>query len=107
MIESDNEIKNGSLTCYYYGTEGIGEVDNYIISCKPRKEYEIISELDAYNKIKNGEFSLYAGNEELNIQIESCGIVYIIDSKGYYQPNYKFACTINDEESEIQIPALQ
>jgi hypothetical protein len=107
MIASDNEIYNGKLTCSYYGTEGIGEIDNYIISCEPVKDYEIISEQEAYNKIKNGEFAMYTGNTELNIQIESCEIVYIIDSKGYYQPNYKFACTINGEESEIQIPALK
>ena len=39
------------------------------------------------------------------LPLRSCSLVYCIDSKGYYQPDYQFECVINGEESEIMIPA--
>ena len=106
MSETEDSIVNGIFTCSYYGENGFGEISNYLITCKPYKAFPAISEQEAYKKIVNGEFR-YGGNERLEIQVESCSLVYCIDSKGYYQPNYQFACVINGEDREIMIPAIK
>ena len=107
MSETEDSIINGTFACTYYGENGIGEISDFLITCTPYKAYPAISEQEAYDKIVNGEFSRYIGNEQLEIQVESCSLVYCIDSKGYYQPNYRFECLINGIEREIMIPALK
>ena len=105
MLKTEEGIINGILVCSYYGEKGIGRISNCLITGTPYKAYPAISEQEAYNKIVNGEFR-WGSNGRLEIQVESCSLVYYIDSKGYYQPNYQFGCLINGEESEIIIPAI-
>lgn len=107
MSETDQGIVNGTLTCEYYGEgKGIGEISDQLIVCTPYKVYGAISEQEAYDQIVNGEFKAY-GNEHLEIQVISCSLAYALDSKGYYQPNYQFECTVNGEERQIVIPAVK
>ena len=106
MSETEDSIVNGTFTCSYYGENGFGEISNHLITCTPYKAFPAISEQEAYKKIVNGEFG-YRGNDRLEIQVESCSLVYCIDSKGYYQPNYQFACVVNGEECKIMIPAIK
>ena len=105
MLETEEGIVNGVLVCSYYGEKGIERISNCLITSTPYKAYPAISEQEAYDKIVNGKFR-WGSNGRLEIQIESCSLVYYIDSKGYYQPNYQFGCVINGEESEIIIPAI-
>ncbi|MCM1044729.1 MAG: VanZ family protein [Candidatus Gastranaerophilales bacterium] len=105
--EKDTGGITGRFTCKYYGAEkGIGQISNNLMNCTPYKTYAAISEQEAYEKIVNGEFT-YGSNEDLEIQVMSCSLIYALDSKGYYQPNYRFQCTINEKESQITIPAIQ
>ena len=106
MSEIGDSIINGTFACTYYGENGIGEISDFLITCTPFKAYPAISEQEAYDKIVSGEFA-YIGNEQLEIQVKSCSLVYCIDSKGYYQPNYRFECVVNGKEGEIRIPALK
>lgn len=107
MAKTEDGIINGVLTCSYYGAEkGIGEVSDHLITGAPYKSYKAISEQEALEKIKNGEFS-YRGEASLEIQVLSCSLAYALDSKGYYQPNYQFECILNGEKSQILIPALK
>ena len=106
MLETGDAIVNGTFACSYYGENGIGRLSDFLITCTPYKAYPAISEQEAYDKICNGEFR-YFGNVQLVIQVESCSLVYCIDSKGYYQPNYRFECMINGEESEIMSHAIK
>ena len=106
MVESDRGLLDGAIECQYYGEYGIGQLMNQVLSASFYKEFDAISEQEAYQKLVDGEFQ-YLGHENLTIQIESCSIVYCIDSKGYYQPNYCFQCNINGKEDEIIIPALK
>ncbi len=105
MSETEDSIVNGRFVCSYYGERGIGQVSDFLITCTPYKAYPAISEQEAYEKIVKGEFQ-FVGGEPLEIQVESCSLVYCIDSKGYYQPNYQFECVINGAESVIMIPAI-
>ena len=107
MKDTENGIVNGFLKCKYFGEKnGIGEISDSLITCTPYKKYEAISEQEAYERIVRGEFA-YEGDAYLEIQVASCSLTYALDSKGYYQPNYEFKCTINGEESEIIIPAIK
>ena len=42
-----------------------------------------------------------------SILIRSIKLCYQLDSKGYYQPVYRFECTIDGEGRPIFIPALE
>lgn len=106
MIETGNSTLNGTINCTYYGERGMGTINNAILTCIPYKEYAVISEQKAYEKIANGEFG-YSGNETLDIEVKSCTLSYEIDSKGYYQPTYQFEALINGQESQIMIPAYE
>ena len=106
MSETEEGIINGTLGCSYYGEKGIGDISNGLITCTPYKTYPAISEQEAYDKIVNGEFQYYV-NGRLEIQIESCSLVYGLDSKGYYQPNYQFECVVYGKVGKIMIPAIK
>jgi glycopeptide antibiotics resistance protein len=106
MLETDEGVLNGTFACSYYGELGIGRGTNNLIACTPYKEYPVISEQEAYEKILQGEFK-WSGSGQMEIQVESCSVEYCLDSKGFYQPNYQFACVINGEEGVIVIPAIQ
>lgn len=106
MIETKDGLLNGMIQCRYYGEYGIGQLTNQILNASFYKKFDAISEQEAYKKIVDGKF-LYMGHENLTIQVDSCSIVYCIDSKGFYQPNYCFKCNINGKEDEIIIPALK
>lgn len=69
------------------------------------KSYPIISEKQAFQYIKEGQFNqdwmLSLDNE---IIIHSIKLVYREDSKGYYQPVYQFGI---ENDQLIYIPAIQ
>lgn len=107
MSETDEGIVNGTFTCRWYGEEkGVGKISDYLITGTPYKAYTAISEQEAYEKLVNGEFAC-GSDGELEIQVASCSLAYVLDSKGYYQPNYVFECTVNGKESQIMIPVLK
>lgn len=78
-----------NIQSLYYGI-----TDNEYI-----RDIEIISPKDAFEKIKKGNFYTYnpynSGDE---IQITNFEISYMYDSKGYYQPVYKFTGSVNGEK---------
>jgi glycopeptide antibiotics resistance protein len=106
MQKTDTGIVDGTFSCTYYGENKIGTITNKLMTCQAYKMYPAISEQEAFEKIARGEFSYY-GNEELDIQVESGSIAYCMDSKGYYQPVWQFACVINGESGELAVPALE
>ena len=62
-------------------------------------DIEIISSKDAFEKVKKGKFYSYNPyNPGDKIQITNCEISYMYDSKGYYQPVYRFTGSVNGEE---------
>ena len=70
-------------------------------------KYKIISQEEAYDKIKAGQFNSYELYNIKSILIRSIKLCYQLDSKGYYQPVYRFECTIDGEGRPIFIPALE
>lgn len=102
----NNDIKNskkdfieGTIMISNYSSGDIQNLYFDLTNNKYIRDIEIISQKDAFEKVKNGNFYSYnpynSGDE---IRITNCEISYIYDSKGYYQPVYKFAGSVNGEE---------
>lgn len=98
-------LKDGTLLCVCSENGNIVEIDNRIITFEEYKEVEIISEKDAYEKIKEGKATnlLRCGS----ISIYSVELSYVVDSKGYYQPVYEFKCKKDSVEDIIIVPAMK
>jgi glycopeptide antibiotics resistance protein len=103
MIETNEGILNGNLKCSISKDEKILSCGNNILLLKKVKDLKCISEVEAFNKIKNGEFNLNGYMDTNKITVKSVELTYFTDSKGFYQPNYYFK---TDEEIDIFIPAI-
>lgn len=98
----------GELTCIINENNKISSFNNNIISYKPYKEYEILSVKEAYDKILDGDFSLSdVIKKDSKIEVINIDLAYNSDTKGFYQPVYKFKVNIDGENNHhIYIPAL-
>lgn len=71
------------------------------------RKVEIISPAQAYEEIVQGNFNMYNDLQKGDVlRIEQVALAYTYDSKGYYQPVYKFTGTVNGEPWETQVPAM-
>lgn len=112
MVQSGDKILDGSLSCEYFNDGTIKKIDNNIITYSTYRTANIKSELEAYEQIVAGKFiSNYRPDKLSSITIKDVKLSYELDSKGYYQPVYRFECifadSVNEYESFIQIPALK
>ena len=105
LNEKNNKLTDGHLTISQ--SDEILNIYNYIYTYKPYGKYKIISQEEAYDKIKAGQFNSYELYNIKSILIRSIKLCYQLDSKGYYQPVYRFECTIDGEGRPIFIPALE
>ena len=106
-IPTENGILLGTLSCRYYGEAGLGSICNQICENAPYKEYPLLSEQEAYEQIAAGKFNYIYGKDTLNIQVQGDDLIYVLDSKGYYQPTYEFNCSLNGRATSIRIPAIK
>ncbi|MDO5292516.1 MAG: VanZ family protein [bacterium] len=106
MISEGSGIINGSLVCGYYGNRRFSTIENNLISCSLYKQLEAISEKEAYERICEGKFNSYESGR-ITLEVRECKLKYVLDTKGFYQPVYQFACTVNGQEETITIPALK
>ena len=70
---------------------------------------DIISPNEAYAQVEGGNFEQYVPFQQGDVLcIEECGLSYIYDTKGFYQPVYQFRGYVNSAEYVwiCQIPAL-
>lgn len=106
--EKEGKIYDGQLTCTLMDNGIISQINNRIYVCTQYKDFDIISEEQAYQKIKDGEFLLFFEKaEKKNISIQSVSLGYMLDSKSFYQPVYYFDVEIDGGEYQIQIPAVK
>ena len=55
-----------------------------------------------------GNFKFYAmPNKVSNIEVIDANLIYLLDSKGFYQPVYDFTININENINHIYICALK
>lgn len=108
---SDGILYNGTLYCTMFPNEELGEIDSHILSLQCCSKEFGKSEVEALQQIKNGKFNIDAElPKDCDIEIKNCSIIYLADSKSYYQPVYQFNAVIssngNEKKTEILIPVL-
>lgn len=104
--EVNGVIYDGKLTCNYYDNGKFSDIRNGIIQFEAYKEFEILSEQEAYEQMLDGEF-VCAINTGEKIEVGQVTLDYMLDTKGFYQPIYNFDILVNGEEQYIQIPAIR
>lgn len=70
---------------------------------------DIISESQAFEQIKDGNFEQYVPFQlGDSLYINKCELTYMYDTKGFYQPVYEFSGYINNRKNlwAARIPAL-
>lgn len=103
-----DDVINGTLTCTYYSDGTIKDINNNLIKYEPVMEKEIISYEEAFSQLKSGKFNIYVGNDNIEfIEVKNVNLDYFLDTKGYYEPVYKFEASVNGNDTEIIIPALK
>lgn len=112
MIRSGEKLINGTLVCTCNSDGTIRAIQNNMIECIAYKPCGIISTKDAYEKILEGKFNLPGAPRTVTkIDITHAALSYQLDSKGYYQPVYRFDCLISGAQGEYQdsilIPAAK
>lgn len=94
---------SGTLRCQYTDENKLCEIQNHLIKQTPYKTERILSLIEAYEKLKNGEFSnngyfeYYSPQE---VEIISCELEYQIDTKGFYQPVYAFKVVLDGAKED-------
>lgn len=104
----DDVLYDGTLSCEYYANGKMGAIRNQILQCEPYGTFEAISEQEAYEQLFAGRFQYYMGKaDKLTVELKNAYIGYETDSKGFYQPVYRFQANINGAEGELTVPALK
>lgn len=70
---------------------------------------EIISPKTAFEQVEDGNFEQYVPFRQGDILwVKECKLTYVYDTKGFYQPVYRFTGYINNKDNswDCQIPAL-
>lgn len=108
MVPWGDAVLNGTVNVEIYADKTIGALWYKVYDCSACAAEEILSEQEAYDKLVNGEFNYYAGDEPIQtLDVDGVSLIYELDSKAYYQPVYEFSGTINGEPGfMIAIPAL-
>ena len=109
----DDVMYDGSVNCTYLKDGRISELRYHVFACEIYKEYQVISEQAAYQRIVSGAFGGSAEGDS-EICLGDVSITYMIDSKGFYQPVYRFEIQgtgssddVPNREGQILVPALE
>ena len=103
-IVKDGKMYDGSIQCEYTTDDRISHLTNSIIEYEEYKTFPIISEKEAFGRLKEGYFRWYGSNDLEVLEVE---LSYELDTKGFYQPVYAFSVSWDEIEHTINIPAIQ
>ena len=108
QIKQGNAMYDGTIECRYYDNGKLGEIWNRMTVSSYYKDFSVISEQEAYEKIAKGKFYMWLEDADFyEIEVGKGTLNYENDSKGFYQPTYLFSVTVNGTKSEIAIPAIK
>lgn len=107
-LHEEDHIYDGTIECKYYSNGKMGGISNGMTQGRYYKDFTIISEQEAYEKIVEGKFHVWMFDEDrYNVKVGDDSLTYEQDSKGFYQPVYTFRISINGSGAEISIPAIK
>ena len=108
---SDGEAVGGRLRCRYSAEGFIYAIHNGMVSFETCAEEEIISESEAFERMKKGRFfgDVFEFISPKSVTLLSCSLEYQADTKGFYQPVYMLKVMYDGSTDElgITIPALK
>lgn len=102
----DDLLYDGNIMCRYTENQVISDFSNRMIAYEPYKDFAIISEKEAFEKLQNGKFN-WGNSDAMEMEVNGVALDYETDSKGFYQPVYAFEVEIAGEEYTINIPAIK
>ncbi len=103
-IVKDGKMYDGSIQCEYTTDGVISHLTNSIIEYEEYKSFPVISEREAFNRLKKGYF---IGIVDKNLEVLEVELDYELDTKGFYQPVYAFSVMWDELEGTINIPAIK
>lgn len=106
-VEDDGTLIDGELNCWVAEGGALYRVENNLSVSTLHGEAAVISEREAYERLRAGRFSAaemfeYHAPEE--VHVTSCELQYRIDSKGFRQPVYVF--NLRELGGTVFVPAL-
>lgn len=101
------EMVTGTLNCTIVEGNIVSSISNQLMTLKKYKEFSLISEKEAYQKVINGKFRCYEPDMLQSITIKDVELTYMKDSKNFYQPVYEFTTVVNGEGNSLIIPAVK
>lgn len=105
-IVDGNKMYDGTVTCGYTEDGVISHLNYNVVEFEEYKDFSIISEKEAYEKLEQGMFhSQY--KDENEVEVLGIELDYEMDTKGFYQPVYVFEVKLNGNETNIYIPAIK
>lgn len=109
MVKVNDVYLNGTLT-YSLRNGKLSHLHNGLITYRPYKQVDILSEKEAYQKILEGSFiSDYMEYLPQDFIVSKVRLTYRKDTKGFMQPAYVFNCITKENENlgPIYIPAIR
>ncbi len=99
-LAEDGALVNGELTCHLAEGGALRQVDSTLLSCPAVADAPVISQREAYLRLRAGRFSWrdvpsFNAMAPRSERVLACELGYLTDSKGYRQPVYFF--TLSDE----------
>lgn len=113
MVSDDAGLRHGEIICMFSRRDGIlklWEVINSVFTLEPVQDETIISSSEAYDRLTKGKsfYGTWIHKEEKELTISDCVLDWKTDTKGFFQPVYRF--TLTNEETGSQwadyVPAL-
>ncbi len=111
MIPMGDKVLDGEIYCYGKEGEVLREIRSEQFILDRYNDTQIISQTEAYERLCDGKFNgaeYYKYINAKSITVLSCELDYCVDSKGFYQPVYRFELKADDGYgSYAVIPALK
>jgi len=107
-----NTMLDGELICTVEQDFGLREFQNRLLTFEYHGDAKIISAETAVEQVKSGMISggdWFERMKPSEVQILSCELVHLVDTKGFYQPVYEISLESPGENysSVVHIPAIQ
>ncbi|SDD85052.1 Glycopeptide antibiotics resistance protein [Paenibacillus sp. UNCCL117] len=109
IAQEEKDFENGliMLTPSPNGRKTPHDFKYFMQENKYVRKVDVISPAQAYEEVLRGNFYMFTNLKKKDLlRIEQYELAYTYDSKGYYQPVYRFIGTVNGEPWETLIPAI-
>lgn len=93
-IWDGRQVIDGTLRCVFEPPATLVQIENNMTAMQPYKETPVISQAQAYDRLRQGKFSngdIFAYQAKTGVSITACSLEYRTDTKGFYRPVYVFS----------------